>query len=361
MITISLCMIVKNEEEVLAGCLNSVKEYCDEIIIVDTGSTDETKKIASKFTKKIYDFKWIDDFSAARNFAFSKARMDFIFWLDADDILLENDQKKLRNLKKSLNTDIDAVSMNYILQFDEYGKPSFYFRRHRLVKRINNFQWKGQVHEYLEVGGNILQADIAVTHRKNKKNKDQQSSDRNIKIYEKRLEKNEKFSPRDLYYYANELKDHRQYNKAIQYYQKFINCDQGWYEDKIRACLYMSDIYRVKKEHENECKLLLQTFKYDKPRPETCCKLGDYFLRKKLYYPAIYWFETAVRTKYKNPQGFHHEAFSTWYPHLSLCFSYWRIGNKEKSIYHHEIVKNIRPNDPKVLYNEQFFNGTAKK
>ena len=71
MITISLCMIVKNEEAVLARCLDSLRGLMDEIIIVDTGSTDNTKEIALKYTDKVYDFSWGDDFAAARNFSFS--------------------------------------------------------------------------------------------------------------------------------------------------------------------------------------------------------------------------------------------------------------------------------------------------
>ena len=73
MVTISLCMIVKNEELVLARCLDTVCDLVDEIIIVDTGSTDSTKSIAARYTDKIYDFEWVNDFAAARNFSFSKA------------------------------------------------------------------------------------------------------------------------------------------------------------------------------------------------------------------------------------------------------------------------------------------------
>ena len=89
MITISLCMIVKNEEDVLGRCLEGVKDIVDEIIIVDTGSCDTTKEIASKYTEKLYEFPWIGDFSAARNYSFSKATMEYIMWLDADDELLQ--------------------------------------------------------------------------------------------------------------------------------------------------------------------------------------------------------------------------------------------------------------------------------
>ena len=79
MVTITLCMIVKNEEKVLERCLESIRDLMDEIIIVDTGSTDRTKEIAAKYTDQIFDFEWINDFSAARNFAFSRATCDYIY------------------------------------------------------------------------------------------------------------------------------------------------------------------------------------------------------------------------------------------------------------------------------------------
>ena len=72
MATISVCMIVKNEEKVLAGCLDSLKGLWEELIIVDTGSTDATKEIAKKYTDKVYDFTWTGNFSDARNYSFSK-------------------------------------------------------------------------------------------------------------------------------------------------------------------------------------------------------------------------------------------------------------------------------------------------
>ena len=74
--TISLCMIVKNESDVLGRCLDSAADLVDEIVIVDTGSTDNTKEIASKYTNQIFDFPWRDDFAAARNFAFAQGKSD---------------------------------------------------------------------------------------------------------------------------------------------------------------------------------------------------------------------------------------------------------------------------------------------
>lgn len=142
MIDISLCMIVKNEEEVLARCLNSVKDIVDEIIIVDTGSTDKTKEIAKHYTNNIFDFEWIDDFATARNFSFSKASKKYIMWLDADDIILEEDKTKFLNLKKTLSENVDIVMMKYNIAFDKDNKPTFSYYRERLFLTTKNYKWE---------------------------------------------------------------------------------------------------------------------------------------------------------------------------------------------------------------------------
>lgn len=355
MVTISLCMIVRNEEAVLRKCLASVKDVCDEIVIVDTGSTDKTKEIASKFTDKVFDFEWIDDFSAARNFSFDQATSDYIFWLDADDILLEKDKDNFKILKKELTESVDVVSMIYNVAFDEYGNPTFSYRRNRLVKRKNNFQWIGAVHEYLKVHGQFIHSDIAITHEKSENSNERMINDRNLKIYEKRIKKGEEFSPRDLFYYANELKDHQYYQKALQYYQYFLATKKGWVEDEIRACINMAACYRTLDDLENEIDALIQSINYDVPYPEVSCRLGDLYKEKNMFKKAILWYVLAVQVDLKDHLGFQQKAYSTWYPHLQLCVCYWEIGEKELAIEHNNKAKMYRPNDSYVKSNEKLF------
>ena len=95
MVTISLCMIVRDEEAVLARCLDSVKEAVDELVIVDTGSRDRTLEIAGRYTKNIVEIAWTDDFAAARNASFSRGTMDYCMWLDADDVMKEEERDRL--------------------------------------------------------------------------------------------------------------------------------------------------------------------------------------------------------------------------------------------------------------------------
>jgi len=91
-------MIVRDEEKMLQDFLKNIKSYVDEIIIVDTGSKDRTKEIALNFTKNVYDFRWDDDFSAARNFSISKAAGDWIVVLDPDELIGNKDLIKIKKI-----------------------------------------------------------------------------------------------------------------------------------------------------------------------------------------------------------------------------------------------------------------------
>jgi glycosyltransferase involved in cell wall biosynthesis len=343
-------MIVKDEEDSLARCLNSVQNIADEIVIVDTGSTDNTKAVASRFTDRIYDFAWIDDFAAARNFAFSCARTEYILWLDADDIFPEEDRNKLIALKESLDPAVDSVTMNYHLATDEYGNVTHSVRRNRLVKRSRQFRWIGAVHEYLEVGGTVLNADIAVAHRSI-----HHDSDRNLRIYEQRLSRGEPFSPRDLFYFANELFDHRKYEQAIGYYEKFLATGEGWVEDNIAACGKLADCYHELGDRARELDSALRSFQYASPRAEFCCRLGYHFLQQNAVTTAIFWYQLAVRIgQPKEQMGFVNTACSTWLPHLQLCVCYDRIGDYEAAYRHNEIARQYRPEDKAVLNNRLY-------
>ena len=126
---LSLCMIVRNEEERLARCLRSVQGAVDEIVIVDTGSMDGTKAIAAAFTDRVFDFAWRDDFAAARNASMAYATKPYILWLDADDVLERSEREKLIALKKRLDGTVDAVMMPYHYAHREDGKLSLSITR----------------------------------------------------------------------------------------------------------------------------------------------------------------------------------------------------------------------------------------
>jgi glycosyltransferase involved in cell wall biosynthesis len=109
--TVSLCMVVKNEKDHLARCLRSAKLFVDEIIIADTGSTDETKEIARIFGAQVFDVAWEDDFSKARNHSLSKAAGDWVLVLDADEVLSPADQRAFKSLLDDARTQPAAFSI----------------------------------------------------------------------------------------------------------------------------------------------------------------------------------------------------------------------------------------------------------
>ena len=352
MITISLCMIVKNEESTLERCLTSVESLVDEIIIVDTGSTESTKEIASRFTNKIYDFEWVDDFSAARNFSYEQAEMEYIFWLDADDIILPEDAVKFNKLKETIPPDIDAVMMRYNTGFDLQGKVIFSCFRERLSKRKGGFKWREPVHEYLDTGWKRITADISVTHAK----PFGRQNDRNIKIYENLLDRGEELSPRGMYYYARELKDHARYTDSIKYFRLFLDSGQGWVEDNISACGELAKCYLAENMHEEALHSLLRSFNYDTPRAEICCQIGYYFKEQGKYRQAVFWFELILKLgKKESILGFRQEECWGYVPCIELVVCHDKLGEYELAAKFNELAADYKPDSQVVLLNRKYF------
>lgn len=258
--TISLCMIVRNEEKSLGRCLSSVADIMDEIIIVDTGSTDRTKEIAAEYGATIYDFEWIDDFAAARNYAFAQAACEYIMWLDADDVIEEIDRERFKTLKATMTPEYHAVSMSYILITDEHGKSLYSFRRNRLIRRDCGFRWFGAVHEYIEVTAPVLESDVCVTHKK-----DKEYTQRNLNIYRKMIAEGKPLTARDRIYYSNELYDHGFYREAVENYERFLSEGEGWIEDNIQACLRLADGHGALGNKQEQLLALCRTFDYNPP------------------------------------------------------------------------------------------------
>jgi len=342
-------MIVKNEEKVLARCLQSVKDAVDEIIIVDTGSTDKTKEIAAEFTNRIYDFEWINDFSAARNFAFSKATKEYQMWLDADDILEPDQLDKLIQLKKTLNPMVDVVTFRYHTHFDSGGKPTLTSTRERLFKREKNFQWNDAIHEYILMSGNVIHEEITVSHKK-----EGSSGDRNLNIYRTLIAEGKELSPRETYYFARELMDHGIYEESVTYFNKFLADGLGWFEDNIATCFNLSRLYETLGQTEEILPILLKSFEYDLPRAEICCQIAYYHKNKGDFKKAIYWFELAL-TLVKDSKGFVLNDYWDFIPAIELCACYSQVGDVEKSLHFHDLSKTFKPTASSVIYNENYF------
>ena len=292
MITVSLCMIVKNEEKILARCLDSIAELMDEIIIVDTGSLDATKAIAANYTDKIYDFAWIGDFAAARNFAFSKASMEYIYSADADEVLDEDNRAAFLQLKETLLPEIDIVQMYYanqlshgtIYNFDRELRP-------KLFKRLRTFQWQGAIHEQIGLEPVIYDSDIEICHMPENNHKD-----RDLAAFVRMTGDGYRLDRRLHNIYAKELfisGEDKDFRAAREFFrQSCQDVERG--EDEIReAACVAARAARICGDTEDFFKYAMKVVACD-GCSEICCELGEYFLQRQDIDEAIIWFYNAV-------------------------------------------------------------------
>ncbi len=190
---LSVCMIVKNEQEFIENCLKSIQPIADEIIVVDTGSSDKTLEIARAFAAKIFSFQWINDFSAARNEALKQATGDWILHLDADETLEETSAGKIRPLISTTDSDALIVSVrNYhppqdMVKYLDSGQI-------RLFRNRPEYRYRNAIHEQItfsieENGGSIKDAPLLI-HHFGYQTGNAQKAERNRILLEKKVQEN---------------------------------------------------------------------------------------------------------------------------------------------------------------------------
>jgi tetratricopeptide (TPR) repeat protein len=165
----SLCMIVRNEEENLGACLESVADLMDEIVVVDTGSTDRTRAVARRFGARVFDFPWVDSFAAARNESLRHATGDWIFWLDADERVIGANRTKLQRLFAGLGQENKAYGMRLVFLPEPGSMVTTEGKHVRLFRHHPELRWQDRIYEKImpalhAVGASVEWTDIAVHH-----------------------------------------------------------------------------------------------------------------------------------------------------------------------------------------------------
>lgn len=159
-IRLSQCMIVKNEEKNIRRALTWGKSIVCEQIVVDTGSTDKTVEIAEEMGAKVYHFDWIDDFSAAKNFAIEQATGNWIAFLDADEYFLKEDAEKIIPLITKLKEEKKGIKKTIVIRtpwinIDDEGKVASVGAQDRLFYNMPELRYKNRIHEALELDKGI--------------------------------------------------------------------------------------------------------------------------------------------------------------------------------------------------------------
>ena len=350
MIKLSVCLIVKNEEKVLARCLKCVQKFADEIIIVDTGSKDNTIKIAKKFTKNVYSIAWQYDFSLARNYAFKMATGEYLMWIDADDTLTENDITKINRLKRNMSA--ETYMLKYQIAFDENNNPTFEYYRERIVKNCQSAKFSGFVHECIIPFGRIVYTNIAIQHKKVKISKD---GKRNLKIYNMHLKNNIKLNEREMFYYARELFYNGYYTKAIKVLKKFLKMPNKFLPNTIEAYITISDCYLFKNNLKLSKKFLFESMMHSSPNALVCCKLGNIYIKENCLKNAIFWYKTALNSEKNEKSGeFFQNDYYDFIPYLQLSFCYYYLNDYFNFKKYHLKAKAIKPNNKIILNNDKY-------
>ncbi len=350
---ISLCMIVKDEELVIGRCLDSVKSFVDEIIIVDTGSTDRTKEIVKRYTNKIYDFEWVDDFSKARNYSFSKATKEYIMWLDADDVVSEENAIKIQRLKE-MQEEPDIYMFKYNYAFDNLGYPTIIQERARLLRRDKKYKCESPIHEVIVPSGNIVHVDICVDHKKIKIN----DSDRNLRIFLKMKKEGAEFDVRQEYAYIRELLGKKEFEEMAiveskNFYEKYVDKYNEHQYYLYKLLLDLDEYYKRINDTKKEKEILMKIISNQEPHILVCSRLGDLFFREQNYDAAIYWLNEAIECEVDKYIVSDYEHYFLPYQELGICYYY--KCNYEMALKFCEKAEKLKPDDENCKNNKKIY------
>lgn len=343
MLNISLCMIIKNEIEVLERCINSAKNFVTEIIVIDTGSSDGSFELAEKLGCKVYFFEWMDDFSLARNFGIEKATNDWVLILDADEYITKIDEKKVTEFLCKKN-EFTLFHINVKNLYDSLGQ-NFSISPICRVFNKNNFKYKRSIHEFIECKSNwsekyeYLPIDVDHTGYIKEVYADKNKYDRNIKLIEKELAKE-----KDYYlvmHLAKSYMTNSYFQKAIPLLEEILDNKENNKYTYYKECIV------------EYIKCLLNTNQFEKAL--TCEKYWD---RCKSYDEYIYFmghafmkngqFEKAMDcflyiTNLENPSLNKNNAY------FSLASMFEVLGFIEESISYYKMCGTFGNADKKVL------------
>ena len=339
MATISVCMIVKNEAAVLARCLDSLGNIPDELIIVDTGSGDRTKEIARTYTDRVFDFAWVDDFAAARNFSIEQATCDFIYTADADEVIDDENRERFEQLKSALLPEVEVVEMAYANKTEHNTTENFDVEfRPKLFRRMRRFRFVDPIHEVLQTDPIVYRSNVVVEHRPADNH-----GHRDLELLAKLAAKGERFSGRLEMMYARELMmvgEAKDFRAARPYFEAVHGDPTRPAEVLRRASCVLCRAAAL----TNDGAMLLKFAAPElvgQPPAEICCALGDFYLAQKDEQQAADWYGAAL-------SGAQPELVATsvgFQPLMGLSECFRLAGDGERAAHYRTRAEEWSPSD----------------
>lgn len=318
---LSLCLIAKNEEFHLPKLLESIKTFVDEIILVDTGSTDRTKEIGEKFGASVFDFEWNNDFSAARNHAIDQATGDWVLILDPDEIIAERDGPALRELihKDQKNTYL-FITRNYINRpsiqdwipcKEEYPKEEEGMQGYIISYKVRLFpnnpelRFQFAVHEMISVsdcvekGYKVFQAPFHIHHYGNVETNPKYMEKQKLYL-ELGLKKvqEEPDNPQANFELGKQLAILGVYGKAAVFYAKCLELDPNHKQGNLRFGKLLTTLGYFEKAKP----FLEASLKTGDNKAESHFALGHWCQKQRLWKESISYLEESIKLDYKVPR-----------------------------------------------------------
>lgn len=283
--TLSLCMIVKNEERFLARCLASVKDYVDEIIVVDTGSTDKTAEIAKRYNAKVYYHKWQNHFSRARNLSLRYATCDWVLVMDADEEIEKKDVLKLKEVIKA--NDKDVLYVPVINRKSGGVKSESLIYTERLYRNHLGFHYTGPVHNLLNHNGKIKRENIRLYHYGYYLNKDVMEAKfkRSSVLLEEWIER-DKLNPTPYYYLTALCLAFQMHDDAIKYAWKTLRLaeyHQAFVVLRVMSLYVLAVCFFNKKDFATSERYALMAITINPKYKDAYCILASTLYEKKEY------------------------------------------------------------------------------
>lgn len=289
--TVSVALIVRDEERTLGRCLDSLAGAVDEIVVVDTGSRDATKEVARRYTDRLFDFEWRDDFSAARQFAFDRATSDWVAWVDADDVV--SNAARIRPALDAAPPEVAGFEWRYVAGRDAWGNPLCEYWRERCVRNDGTFRWQGRVHEVLVPSAPRALArdhEVFVEHRP-EPSRAPEKRGRNLRILEReRHEAGAGVEPRLLFYLANEYASAGRTRQALACYRKYLRV-ATWDDERYLAQIRLAGLLRALGRYEEAVEAGLAALKTCPHWPDAYFGLAETYYYLRDWHKVVHWCE----------------------------------------------------------------------
>ncbi len=324
-------MIVRDEERLIGRILGDASGVCDELVVIDTGSTDNTRAIARERGAQVHEIVWREDFATARNASLAWCTCPWILWLDADDILPHQTKETIMGLKGWLHDDVDVVMSPYHYIIDANDTVLLSVVRERLIRRESGLRWVGRIHEAIPLEGarSVLVPDLVVEHRPAAERR-ALNADRNLRSLERQVSSGHP-EPRTLFYYANELYDHGRYQEAANAYRGYLDADRRMSPDRYWAHVYLAESARALGEEDGMREEAMRAIAEDPSRAEGYMTLGRLFFDREEWDKAMPLFVAATSVVLPT-LGFVRTvdyAYAPW-DFLSVCLD--RLGRRSEAL-----------------------------